>query len=289
MSTDEGRRNPVDEPAKTSSWNLEAEFDRIRASFSSEELRAKQSRLLSLIDELIERFQERFDAIDAGTLGDGWAGTSGFKLPDQLIECFANACNDLGLSRHPLYWITTKESELPEKYKRKGCWKEAISIYDPYGMGAWFGLTCCFWDDKTARFIEKRIDEPGTLSCISQDAITKLRAWRRAVAKLAPTSEPPQDSKTESPTNSQPDEMPALSARQYLILQTLLIMKAMTAVARQTTAKIVEKAEGKAADPVQFKKDIASLKNAGFIDTKSGAGGGCWLTTKGRNLASRLS
>jgi hypothetical protein len=95
-------------------------------------------------------------------------------------------------------------------------------------------------------------------------------------------------SMTETAPDSQPDEMPALSDRQYLILQTLLIMKATTADARQTTARIVEKAVGRAADPVQFKKDIASLKADGFIDTKSGAGGGCWLTTKGRNVASRL-
>jgi len=54
-------------------------------------------------------------------------------------------------------------------------------------------------------------------------------------------------------------------------------------------AKIVEKAEGKAADPVQFKKDIARLKDAGFIETKSGPGGGCWLTTKGRSLADRMN
>ena len=51
-------------------------------------------------------------------------------------------------------------------------------------------------------------------------------------------------------------------------------MKATAADVRQTTAKIVEKAEGKHADPVSFKKDIASLKADGFIDTKGGRGGG---------------
>jgi hypothetical protein len=30
------------------------------------------------------------------------------------------------------------------------------------------------------------------------------------------------------------------------------------------------------------------LKSEGFIDTKSGPGGGCWLTIKGLNLAKEL-
>tara|TARA_Y100000593_G_scaffold69346_1_gene127380 strand:+ start:957 stop:1823 length:867 start_codon:yes stop_codon:yes gene_type:complete len=92
----------------------------------------------------------------------------------------------------------------------------------------------------------------------------------------------------EAVSDSQPDKIPTLSERKYLILQALLEMGATSADARQTTVAVVERTEGKAAEPVHFKTDIASLKGADFIDTKEGRGGGCWLTAKGRNLAKRL-
>ena len=44
-----------------------------------------------------------------------------------------------------------------------------------------------------------------------------------------------------------------------------------------------------AAEPVHYKEPIASLKKDGFIRTKSGRGGGCWLTTEGRDLANKLT
>lgn len=109
------------------------------------------------------------------------------------------------------------------------------------------------------------------------------------VAEVVPTGDLVTVQTAPPKADPPPDEIPALSHRQYVTLQTLLKMRATSADARQTTAKIVERAEGKAADYVQFKRDIASLKAAGFIDTKSGAGGGCWLTTEGRKLANRLS
>lgn len=85
------------------------------------------------------------------------------------------------------------------------------------------------------------------------------------------------------------DEIPPLSERKYLILQTLLVMKATSADSRQTTARVATRAEGLAAQPVQFKKDVAELKADEFIETKRGTGGGCWLTAKGLNLANRLN
>jgi hypothetical protein len=84
-------------------------------------------------------------------------------------------------------------------------------------------------------------------------------------------------------------QLPALSDRQYLILQTLLMMRATSANNRQTTAIIAAKAEGTRANPVQFKQNIAILKHAGFLSTKEGRGGGCWLTAKGQEVARNLA
>lgn len=90
------------------------------------------------------------------------------------------------------------------------------------------------------------------------------------------------------PSDEKSIEMPVLSERKYLILSALLEMGAISANTRETTARIVAKAEGDQADPVQFKPDIAYLKNVGYVSTKDGRGGGCWLTSDGYKLASLL-
>lgn len=81
---------------------------------------------------------------------------------------------------------------------------------------------------------------------------------------------------------------PTLSARQYLILQSLLEMGAVAANKRENTEAIATKAEGSLADVNGFKEPIAELKQQGFIETKEGRGGGCWLTTSGKNTAEKL-
>ena len=89
-------------------------------------------------------------------------------------------------------------------------------------------------------------------------------------------------------TESQVDEPPALSERQYLILQSLLEMNATSASNRCTTDKIAKRAEGAKANPVQFKVPIANLKRRKLVHTKEGRGGGCWLTTSGKTIAEKL-
>lgn len=84
------------------------------------------------------------------------------------------------------------------------------------------------------------------------------------------------------------DVTPALSVRQYEVLEAMLDLEALTADRRCTTAEIAKTATG-TIDADAFKESIADLKKRGLIATKEGRGGGCWLTPEGAHVARRLS
>jgi hypothetical protein len=90
------------------------------------------------------------------------------------------------------------------------------------------------------------------------------------------------------PAASVPDQVPALSERQYRILQALLELDATSPAKRRPTKDVAEKAEGIEADPEGFKQPITDLAASGFVGTKGGRGGGCWLTATGRAVAEQL-
>ncbi len=76
---------------------------------------------------------------------------------------------------------------------------------------------------------------------------------------------------------------PVLSHRKSLILQALQELKAGSPYDRVTTKQVAKAAEGPAANPDAFKEPIAELVKDGFVKSKAGRGGGCWLTKKGLN------
>ncbi len=55
-----------------------------------------------------------------------------------------------------------------------------------------------------------------------------------------------------------------------------------------TTKDIASKALGAGGTPNSLKAVVADLVAKGFVMTKKGAGGGCWLTAKGVARARRL-
>jgi Mn-dependent DtxR family transcriptional regulator len=81
---------------------------------------------------------------------------------------------------------------------------------------------------------------------------------------------------------------PALSDRQYDLLEALYRAKAFHADAKQTTLEVAQKAEGPGVNPEAFKEPIAGLKRLRLVDTKEGRGGGCWLTSSGRRLIKQI-
>jgi predicted transcriptional regulator len=81
---------------------------------------------------------------------------------------------------------------------------------------------------------------------------------------------------------------PALSDRQYNLLQAMYELEAFHADSKQTTLAIANKAEGPNVNPETFKEPIAELKRLGLVDTKEGRKGGCWLTSKGKRLIKKV-
>jgi hypothetical protein len=81
---------------------------------------------------------------------------------------------------------------------------------------------------------------------------------------------------------------PQLGEREQLVLRVLLEGKAFDSDHRMTTAEIAVKAAGKTTDANQYKEVVAELKRLGYVDTKEGRGGGCWLTEAGRQRAEKL-
>ena len=120
------------------------------------------------------------------------------------------------------------------------------------------------------------LDDASEDSAVSEHstgyAYTKFAPWLNAVTK----------------TLQQDPEIPELSHNKYYFLEALLLDNAVSADARLTTKELVKRALGTGVNPVTYKRDIAELRSEGFIFTKSGVGGGCWLTSTGLDLAKRI-
>ena len=83
-------------------------------------------------------------------------------------------------------------------------------------------------------------------------------------------------------------EVPALSEKQYLILETMKELGATSADTRQTCEDIATECDGTKADVNVFKPLLSDLTQLGLTDSKTGRGGGSWLTTPGAKVAERL-
>ncbi len=83
-------------------------------------------------------------------------------------------------------------------------------------------------------------------------------------------------------------EVPVLSEKQYLILETMKELDAMSADSRRTAVDIAKACDGKKADVNVFKPLLSDLTKRGLTKSKTGSGGGSWLTPKGIDVANSL-
>ncbi len=81
---------------------------------------------------------------------------------------------------------------------------------------------------------------------------------------------------------------PALSERQYNILEALKLLDATGPEDRRCTAEIAAKAEGTRKHTATFKQAVSELARRGLVGTKDGRGGGVWLTTNGHVLIDHI-
>jgi len=79
-----------------------------------------------------------------------------------------------------------------------------------------------------------------------------------------------------------------LSERAQLVLVAMLELGSIDSDTRTTTAEISVRAIGGQADANSLKTVMSELRTRGLIKTKTGSGGGCWLTEKGLARAQKL-
>jgi hypothetical protein len=87
---------------------------------------------------------------------------------------------------------------------------------------------------------------------------------------------------------SSANEVPSLSEKQYLILEAMKELDAISADRRWTCERIAVRCDGTEAELSVFKPLLSDLKTHGLVDSKTGRGGGSWLTTKGNSVAETL-
>lgn len=83
-------------------------------------------------------------------------------------------------------------------------------------------------------------------------------------------------------------EMPELSEKQYLIIEELKRTNSMSADTRRTADDIAECCDGKFFESGSYKPLFADLSKRGLVKSKSGRGGGSWLTDEGVRVANLL-
>jgi rubredoxin len=79
-----------------------------------------------------------------------------------------------------------------------------------------------------------------------------------------------------------------LSERSQYVLIAMLDLGAVDSDGRRPTAVIAIKALGKQADANSLKTVMADLSTRNLIRTRTGPGGGCWLTERGIARANKL-
>jgi hypothetical protein len=86
----------------------------------------------------------------------------------------------------------------------------------------------------------------------------------------------------------EPLKVPVLSDKQYLILQSMMELKARSADTRQNADSIAKSCDGKHASASAFKPLLSDLTKRKLTESKTGSGGGSWLTPHGVVVANRL-
>ncbi len=79
-----------------------------------------------------------------------------------------------------------------------------------------------------------------------------------------------------------------LSDRAQIILVAMLEMDAFDSDSRRSTEEIAAKGLGGHADANAHKGVMAELKTCQLVESKTGRGGGCWLTAAGRARTEKL-
>ncbi|MCA9259621.1 MAG: Rrf2 family transcriptional regulator, partial [Planctomycetales bacterium] len=109
--------------------------------------------------------------------------------------------------------------------------------------------------------------------------LARLRRWGIDPERF----DSPSQVESTPPANEEP-----LAERAQLVLIAMLELDAIDSDRRKPTDEIAVQALGEGADPNALKGVMSDLKTRELINSKTGRGGGCWLTGKGSARAAKL-
>lgn len=113
------------------------------------------------------------------------------------------------------------------------------------------------------------------LADIDAQEVETLKNEQRATSPIDEGSEPPIG-------------VDPLSERAQDVLVAMLELGAIDSDARRKTPEIAVKALGDGTDPNSLKVVMSELRTRELVSSKTGRGGGCWLTDTGRSRADKL-
>jgi hypothetical protein len=123
------------------------------------------------------------------------------------------------------------------------------------------------------RAVNERHELQGFLVTVVEPFLADLRNWSRELKQRS------------SPATE--IDVP-LAERDQLVLTVLRDNSVLDSDHRMTTAEIAGKAAGKMTDPNPYKEVVSKLVELGYVATKEGRGGGCWLTPSGQKRVAKL-
>lgn len=134
---------------------------------------------------------------------------------------------------------------------------------------------------KLSQSIDEFLDATGGFPIVLQETVT---IGRDGIWQVHPDA---RQRLLDYEERLRPDDQ-TLAERDRCVLKAMLVLGAVSSDRLTTTEKITTKAFGANGDPNSLKSVVAALGASGFVKTKKGAGGGCWLTAKGEARARRL-
>ncbi len=155
-----------------------------------------------------------------------------------------------------------------------------------------------------------KISKNSMLSCVQRElrnSRRSLRAWNvpipvgfndrpadffeaeRQLELLIDSLRPPAVLTMEAKrTEAAAEQVPVLDEKQYLILEWMLREDRTSPDNRTNNKEISRGVDGKNASEQAFKEPLSKLVHLKLTDSKTGRGGGCWLTAEGIEIAKKL-
>ena len=192
---------------------------------------------------------------------------------------------------HPDYQARFGEQLTATRYARDCCANAVIAVKMALKdiAGGLNRAREFLWAERCA-ITEANIDDEWRHACRELPAVTGNARPTKPVVKPTAGDDAGggQGEADAPPRDTEQLTVPALSEKQYLILETMKELGAMSADTRRKADDIATACDGKQADVNVFKPLLSDLTKRGLTRSKTGSGGGSWLMPQGIDVVKRL-